>query len=149
MSNIKTIKKMYKKTIFLIFSLLLTVQTFAQLSIEACYEKARANYPLIKQSDLIEQAKTYNIAATNKNWLPQLSLTGKASWQSDVTTFPERFITMIETMGITDVSFPAKDQYNVTLNLSQVIWDGGIMATQKKMAIATAYLNREQSEVNL
>jgi len=140
---------------FIIITLLIVncqlsiVNSFAQLSLEACYEKARANYPLIKQHDLIEKAKTYNIAATNKSWLPQVSLTGKASWQSDVTTFPERFITMIETMGITDVSFPGKDQYNVALNLSQVIWDGGIMATQKKMATATADVNREQTEVNL
>ena len=140
---------MYRKSVILVLSLLLTLQVFAQLSIEACYEKARANYPLIKQYDLIEQAKTYNIAATNKNLLPQVSLTGKASWQSDVTTFPERFITMIETVGITDVSFPEKDQYNVALNLSQVIWDGGITATQKKMATATADVNREQTEVNL
>ena len=148
--NPKIKKKMYRKPILLIFTLLLfTMQTFAQLSLEACYEKARANYPLIKQYDVIEQSKTFNIAVANKNWLPQLSLTGKASWQSDVTTFPERFLTMIETMGITDVSFPSKDQYNVALNISQTIWDGGLFATQKKMTNANAEVSREQIEVNL
>ena len=140
---------MYRKPILLIFTLLLTVQTFAQLSIEACYEKARTNYPLIKQYDLIEQSKAFNIAATNKNWLPQLSLSGKASWQSDVTALPEKFIEMVNTMGITDVSFPAKDQYNLALNLSQIIWDGGMMSTQKKMATTNAEVSREQTEVNL
>ena len=148
MYNVKN-KKMYRKPILLIFMLLLTVQAFAQLSLEACYEKARANYPLIKQYDLIEQAKTYNIAATNKNWLPQLSLNRKASWQSDVTTFPDKFLEMIDNMGITSIAFPTKDQYNIALNLSQVLWDGGIMATQKKIATVNADVNREQSEVNL
>ena len=136
-------------TILIVNCQLSIVNSFAQLNIEACYEKARANYPLIKQFDLVEQAKTYNIAATNKNWLPQLSLTGKVSWQSDVTTFPDRFLEMIDNMGITGIAFPTKDQYNVALNLSQTLWDGGLMATQKKMATATAEVNREQTEVNL
>ena len=136
-------------TLLILNSQLSILNSFAQLSIETCYEKARANYPLIKQYDLIEQAKTYNIAATNKNWLPQLSLTGKISWQSDVTTFPERFLEMIDNMGITGVAFPTKDQYNAALNLSQVLWDGGIMATQKKMATVNAEVSREQTNVNL
>jgi len=127
----------------------LQTTAFGQITIEECFKKARENYPLIKQFDLIEQSKSYNLAAANKNWLPQVSLTGKVSWQSDVTEFPEKFISMIENMGITDVNFPNKDQYNVSLNLSQTIWDGGITATQKKMTTVNAEINKEQTEVNL
>jgi len=122
---------------------------FGQITLDECFKKARENYPLIKQFDLIEQSKSYNLAATNKNWLPQVSLSGKASWQSDVTEFPDIFLSMLETMGITDVAFPSRDQYNVSLNLSQTIWDGGITATQKKMATVNAEINKEQTEVNL
>ncbi|MDR0206362.1 MAG: TolC family protein [Bacteroidales bacterium] len=120
-----------------------------QITLDECIKKARENYPLIKQFDLIEQSKSYNLAAVNKNWLPHVSLSGKASWQSDVTEFPERFLSMLENLGITDVSFPSRDQYNVSLNLSQTIWDGGITATQKKMATVNAEINKEQTEVNL
>ncbi|MCL2247463.1 MAG: TolC family protein [Lentimicrobiaceae bacterium] len=136
-------------TILILNCQLSIVNSLAQMSIEMCYEKAQANYPLIKQYDLIEQSKTFNIAVTQKNWLPQLSLTGKASWQSDVTTFPEKFLEMVDNMGITDIAFPTKDQYNVALNLSQVLWDGGMMVTQKKMAAANADVSRAQTEVNL
>jgi outer membrane protein TolC len=122
---------------------------FGQITLDECFKKARENYPLIKQFDLIEQSKSYNLAAANKNWVPQVSLSGKASWQSDVTEFPERFISMMETMGITDVNFPSKDQYNISLNLSQTIWDGGITATQKKMTTLNAEINKELTEVNL
>ena len=150
---IKKLKNMRHRK-FIIMCLIVSCQlsivnSYAQLSLEACYEKARANYPLIKQYDLIEQSKTFNIAMSNKNWLPQLSLTGKASWQSDVTTFPDKFLDMIGTMGITGVEFPTKDQYNVAINLSQVIWDGGLIATQKKMTNTNAEVSREQMEVNL
>ena len=136
-------------TILILNCQLSIVNSLAQMSIEMCYEKAQANYPLIKQYDLIEQSKTFNIAVTQKNWLPQMSLTGKASWQSDVTTFPEKFLEMVDNMGITDIAFPTKDQYNVALNLSQVLWDGGMMVTQKKMAAANADVSRAQTEVNL
>jgi outer membrane protein TolC len=134
-----------------ILAILLCFQAmaFGQITLEECFKKARQNYPLIKQFDLIEQSKLYNLSAASKNWLPQVSLTGRASWQSDVTEFPERFISMMETMGITDVNFPSKDQYNVSLNLSQTIWDGGITATQKKLTILNAEINKEQTEVNL
>ena len=122
---------------------------FGQITIEECFQKARENYPLIKQFDLIEKSKAYNIDAVNKNWLPQLSLSGKASWQSDVTALPDEFISVIEKMGITGVSFPNKDQYNAAINISQTIWDGGITAQQKKMVAASAEVSREQAEVNL
>ena len=122
---------------------------FGQLTLEDCFKMARENYPLIKQFDLIEQSKTLNVATANKNWIPQLSLSGKASWQSDVTALPDKFISLLENMGITDVSFPNKDQYNVALNLSQVIWDGGLTATQKKLTTAGAEVNREQTKVSL
>jgi len=139
-----------KKTItILICVTCFQLAVFGQITLEECFRKARENYPLIKQFDLIEQSKAFNVVASNKNWLPQVSLSGKASWQSDVTAFPEKFIEMIETMGIKDVSFPGKDQYNVALNLSQTIWDGGMTSTQKKMTAINAEVSREQTEVNL
>ena len=122
---------------------------FGQITIEECFQKARENYPLIKQFDLIEQSKAFNMATVGKNWLPQISLSGKASWQSDVTSLPEEFIAMLGQMGVSDIAFPNKDQYNVALNLSQVLWDGGITATQKKMTAVNAEVSREQAEVNL
>jgi len=122
---------------------------FGQITLGECFEMARKNYPLIKQFDLIEQSKAFNMAANNRNWLPQVSISGKASWQSDVTALPDKFIEMIENIGITNVSFPNKDQYNLSLNLSQTIWDGGITSTQKKITTINAEVSREQTEVNL
>jgi len=123
--------------------------TFAQVTLEECLKKAKENYPLIKQLDLIEQSKVYNTAAVNKNWLPQLSLSGKATWQSDVTALPAEFLTMVEKLGVQGISFPRKDQYNVALNLTQTLWDGGLTAAQKKLTNATAEVNTVQTEVNL
>lgn len=57
----------------------------AQLSLEECRRQARDNYPLIRQYGLIEQAAQYDVANAAKAYLPQVSLSAKASYQSDVT----------------------------------------------------------------
>ena len=138
-----------KRTIFITILACFSAAAFGQLTLDECFAKARENYPLIKQFDLIEQSKKFNLAATNKNWLPQVSLTGKASWQSDVTKLPDEFLEKFEAMGVIGVSFPNRDQYNAALNLSQTLWDGGITAAQKKIVVVNAEISREQAEVNL
>ena len=52
-----------KKLILLLLFYSLSISGYMQnLNIEQCYALARQNYPLIKQYDLIEKSKTYNLA---------------------------------------------------------------------------------------
>lgn len=44
-----------------------------EITIEECYRKAQANYPLIKQYDLIEKSREYSVSNANKGYLPQIS----------------------------------------------------------------------------
>lgn len=76
----------------------------AQLTLDACHRQARENYPLIRQYGLIEQAAQYNVDNASKAYLPQVSLSGKVSYQSDATRLP------FDLPGI-DVNFMPKDQY--------------------------------------
>ena len=62
-----------------------------EITIEECYRKAQANYPLIKQYDLIEKSREYSVSNANKGYLPQISFSAKASYQSDVTKLPFDF----------------------------------------------------------
>ena len=59
-----------------------------QLTLEACYRAARENYPLVRQFDLIERTKDFTVENATKSYFPQLSFSGKASYQSDVTKMP-------------------------------------------------------------
>jgi len=141
---------MYKKTFFLTFTLLLTIQTFAQLSIEACYEKARANYPLVKQYGLIEQARDFNLSNAAKAWLPQVQLSAKATYQSDVTKIPIDF-SQIPIPGMADMKIPdlSRDQYGATIEITQTLWDGGISEAKRNIINANAIAEKADLEVNL
>ena len=115
------------------------------LTIETCQSKAIANYPLVKQYGLIEQTTQFNISNANKGYLPQLSLSAKATYQSAVTQIPA---VLGQKLGVTLPSL-AKDQYQAVLEASQVIWDGGVISSQKNATNAGTEVERKKLEVDL
>jgi outer membrane protein TolC len=112
------------------------------LTLEICHENAKANYPLVKQYGLIEQTAEYNISNANKGYLPQLTLSARGTYQSQVTKLP---------ITIPGVIIPelSKDQYQAVLEASQLIWDGGVISAQKKISNAGAEVEKKKLEVDL
>ena len=126
--------------LMLIFS---SALSFAQLlTIESCQEKAKANYPLLKQYGLIEKTAQYNLSNANKAYLPQLNLSARATYQSAVTNLP---------ITLPGVVIPelSKDQYQAAVEVSQVIWDGGVTTAQKKSIKAATEADKQKLEVEL
>ena len=110
------------------------------LTIESCQQKARDNYPLIRQRSLIDLSEQYTISNIGKAWLPQIAFNAQATWQSDVTHIP------INMPGIPTID---KDQYRATIDVSQTIWDGGAARSQRRIAEAGNEIERQNVEVNL
>ena len=135
------------KTITFFLSLVLYAPCFAQLSIEACYKKAQANYPLIKQYDLIEKTKEYNLSNAAKGYLPQVSFSAQATYQSDVTKIPID----LNAIGLTGVEIPSvsQDQYKMELALNQTIWDGGAIRSEKQNLRTQAEVDQRDMDVNI
>lgn len=119
----------------------------AQITIEECYRKAQENYPLIKQYDLIEKTKEYNLANASRGYLPQVMLSAKATYQSDVTKMPFD----PAQLGMQGIKIPtlSKDQYGVTLEINQTIWDGGEISSQRAIARTGSAVEEKKVEVNI
>lgn len=119
----------------------------AQLTIEQCYAKARANYPLIKRYSLIDKTEGIDLEKAAKGYLPQLALSVQASVQSDVTSIPID----LESIGLHGVEIPtmSRDQYKATVDLTQSIWDGGGISARRKAVRAQAEADRRQTDVSL
>ena len=86
------IEKMRMKRIIFSLSLLLFMpgmygQT-GHITLEECQQKTQDNYPLVRQYDLVEKTKEYNLENAARGYLPQFALSAKASYQSDVTELP-------------------------------------------------------------
>lgn len=136
-----------KRKIFAGGLLLFALVGQAQITIEECYRKAQENYPLIKQYDLIEKTKEYNLANASRGYLPQVMLSAKATYQSDVTKMPFD----PAQLGMQGIKIPtlSKDQYGVTLEINQTIWDGGEISSQRAIARTGSAVEEKKVEVNV
>ena len=108
-------------------------------TLEECQQAAEKNYPLIQQYGLIEKTTQLTVANIQKGWLPQASASAQATYQSDVTAWPDEMKTMMGGMGI-DMKGLTKNQYRVGIDVQQTIYDGGVIGSQKRIA-------REQGKV--
>ena len=131
------------KNLILLFLLLLFHDSTAQdiFTLESIIEKANSNYPLIKQKGYLEQNRNFNLAALNRAYLPQISINGQATYQSDVTEIPIKI--NIPGFSIDPLS---KDQYKVVADVNQILFDGGKIHQQKNLTRASELV--EQEKVN-
>lgn len=116
--------------------------TSQTLTIEHCYEMAKEYYPLSKQHDLISKSSQFSIDNIAKGYLPQINVNGQATYQSEVTRLPVKF------PGI-DIPVPDKDQYKLYGEVSQVLYDGGIIRQQKKLQQINSEAEEQSLEVEL
>lgn len=112
------------------------------ITLKECQQRARDNYPLIKQFELIESSKKYDVENLSKKYLPQIVLNAQASLQSEVIALP---------IHIQGVEFPekSKDQYKIALDITQSIWDGGTTKSEKLISIANSNIKKQKIEVEL
>lgn len=131
-----------KRNLLLILCICMGIHSYAQLTLEECQQKAQANYPLSLQYQLIERSTSYTLANAAKGNLPQISLHGKVSYQSDATTLPF-------TLPNLDFQGMSKDQYQIMMEVSQNIWDGGQIHSQKAQVQAQGEEAERQLDVNM
>ena len=128
---------------------LMMLPTMAQAqSLEECQQAAERNYPLIQQYGLIEKTTELTVANIQKGWLPQVSASAQATYQSDVMAWPDEMKGMLGQMGLNFEGLK-KDQYRVGIDVQQTVFDGGAIRSQKEIARLQGNVQTAQNEVNL
>lgn len=109
---------MNRKFILVLLSLFVFIvySSGQSLTLDECYTLALNNFPLVKQYELIEKSRDYSLSNASKGSLPQLAVSGQATYQSDVTKMP---------FSLPDTEIPtlSKDQYRIQGELVQPITD--------------------------
>ncbi len=139
-----------RRSIFIIFTLLhgFIVPSVMAQSLEECQQAAEKNYPLIRQYGLIEKTTELTVDNIQKGWLPQVSASAQATYQSDVPSWPDQMETMMNGMGI-HMKGLKKDQYRVGIDVSQTIYDGGAISSRKTIAREQGNVEAAQTEVSI
>ncbi|PJF00376.1 TolC family protein [Prevotella intermedia] len=137
---------MKKKIITLV--LLMLVSVVQAQTLEECQQAAEKNYPVIKQYGLIAQTTGLTVKNIQKGWLPQITASAQATYQSDVVSWPENMQRMYQHMGL-NMKGLSKDQYKIGVDLQQVIYDGGAIGSQRTIARQEGKVQEAQTEANL
>lgn len=137
-----------KRLLLLCLALTAMCGAHAQLTLDECRALAREHYPEIRQYDLIRRSADYSLSNARRAWLPRLSLTAQATWQTDVPGFPEQMTGLLAAQGL-DIPGLNRDQYKVQIELYQTLWDGGKSAADKQLAEAEAAEGRRSTDVDL
>ena len=128
-------------------ALIVALSASAQ-SLDECRRLAREHYPEIRQYDLISQTEQYNISNAARAWIPQVVLSGQATYQSATPTYPDAFNAILDAKGI-EMDGIRRDQYKIMIDVSQNIWDGGLSKANIDIAEAEAAEQRSRVDVSL
>lgn len=134
-----------KRLPLLLFSLLVALGAAAQepyLTLDSAWQYARQHYPLLKQKAVVDEVTALQLRNIRTSYLPQVELSGKATYQSEVVSIP---------IKLPNVNIPGlpKDQYNMELMVKQTIWDGGVAAGQREVQLAQQKTEQQKVEVEM
>lgn len=135
------------KRLLFIISVCMTLTATAQ-TLEQCQQAAERNYPLIAQHDLIARTTALTVDNIQKGWLPQLTATAQATYQSAVPAWPDEMTGLLRQMGV-DMKGLGKDQYRLGLDLQQTVFDGGAISAQKQVAREQGAVQQARLDVEL
>jgi len=114
------------------FSILTFSQEKKHYSLDELIRSAYVNYPYARQLHLNRLQVKESIKSVNSIWLPQVTISGKSSYQSEVSAvnIPQ---SIAQEIGL-NVGKGEKLQYQGEVGVSQLIYDGGISKVKKKLA---------------
>jgi outer membrane protein TolC len=112
------------------------------LTLAQCRALAVQNSPLQQKKGLAESTAALQIRSLESNNLPKINLGAQASWQSDVFGLPISF------PGVEIPKVP-KDQYKLTADVSERIWDGRLNRTLTEQKSLEKELTLAQTEVDV
>lgn len=113
-----------------------------KITLEEAQGLALKNYPLVKNLDLVNESGRYSVSNVRSGYLPSISINGQYTYQSDVTSLPIE----LPNMQIPQID---KEQYKVYAELSQVLYDGGMIHAQREAAVAQARVEEKSIETEL
>lgn len=134
--------------------ILLSLSTFALVTVaqaqtlEECQRAAAKNYPEVQQYGLIEKTTQFTLSNIAKGWLPQVSASAQATYQSDVPGWPDEMKGLLQQVGVNFKGLK-KDQYRVGVEAQQLVYDGGAIQAQRAVVREQGKAAAAQTAVNV
>lgn len=120
-------------------------QSADTLTVFQCLKAVESYFPKSKEKQLVDEQTELELENIRSGWYPQMDFKVQATYQSDVIEvglgnglpFPVDFPT------------PSRDQYQATLDVNQLIWDGGSTRSSGKIQKLNSRAQRKSVDVEL
>ena len=132
----------------LILALIAATSVAQAQTLDECQRAAEKHYPIIKRYDLIAKTTDLTVKNIQKGWLPQVTAAAQATYQSAVAEWPDHLQSMFQQVGL-KMKGLRKDQYKLSIDVQQPIYDGGAISGQRKIASQEGKVQEAENEVNL
>ncbi|HEX2920836.1 MAG TPA: TolC family protein [Bacteroidales bacterium] len=119
------------------------------LSLTECYESANKINALSTEKNMYSDISTLKEKNIATGWLPSLDLSGSIVYNSDVADMGN-VLKSLPFPGVADAISPLPhDQYKITLEINQVIYDGGTIKGARELEKSDKKVNEKQTESDL
>jgi outer membrane protein TolC len=119
------------------------------LTLKECYTRAAVANSLAGEKEAYSSISKIKDNNLSKAWLPTLDANASIAYNSDVVDFKGAFASF-PIPGLVDAITPMpKDQYKLTVDINQVIFDGGTIKGARALEKADFKVNEKQTETDL
>lgn len=118
-----------------------------RITLWQCYDSAATASPLAGERDIYAGMTMLRDRNLGASWFPTLDLGGTFNYQSDVVDMSE----LLGSVPLPPGSLPSipHEQYRATVDISQVLWDGGVTRSAREVERVISELNMQQNEADL
>jgi len=119
------------------------------LTLDECYRMAAEAAAIASEKNTYSEIWKMKDQNLSKGYLPVIDANGTAIYNSDVVNLKENF-SSLPIPGLSDaIGLMPKDQYKFTIDINQVIYDGGAIKGARNIEKAELSINGKQTEIDL
>jgi len=119
------------------------------LTLKECYEMAMTATPISMEKETYSQISEVKDKNLSKGWLPTLDAGGNFVYNSSVVDLAD-VLGDVPIPGISDLIDPLpREQYKITMDISQVIYDGGATKGARALQEVDRKINEKHIETDL
>jgi outer membrane protein TolC len=150
----ETRNKMERKKLILFILLYLVFRGYnigaqEMITLKECYDRAYTAAVVSAEKEVYNRIWEYKDKNLSRAWLPTLDANGSFTYNSSVMDIND-VIGALPVPGIGDMINPLpNEQYKVTVDINQMIYDGGAIKSARAFERAGLLVNEKQNETDL
>jgi len=133
----------------LLMFMLMPAVSQRSLTLKECYDSLSVNTPSASEKEYLSTISSLKERNLGVSYLPTVDLNGSYIYNSDVVDMSQMLGGISSVMPSIAIPEVPHDQYRATIDVNQLIWDGGITRNAKQAEQVALELNLQQNEADI